>query len=152
MTMPDAGVILRCAEIGLLILAPVLFAGAILYAPRGVAAISRVLASRRARRNPLPCGPPIEQIAAHLRRLLWEHDAITRSSGITAKARRLWAVEAAISDHATQAARALGVPHPVRLAHGALGRPQLRRLLHVLAAEGLVVPAAVVLMARDSYS
>ncbi len=92
----------------------------------------------------------MEQIAADLRRLLWQHDTLMRSMDGAARARRMWALEAAITDRGTQAAQALGVPHPERPARGGYDKPQLRRLLRALAAEGLVLPPAVGLLGSDS--
>lgn len=93
------------------------------------------LARRRARPGPEPCGPPIERIAAELRRLLWAHDS-------AAEPRRLRALETAIAHRATQAAVALGLSHP----DGFCDRRQLRHLLRQLADEGLFLPRSVALM------
>jgi hypothetical protein len=146
--MPGAGAI-KVGEVVLLLLSPALLFGAAVCAPRGVRAVWR-LVNRRAGRNLRPIGPPIEQIAADLRRLLWQHDTFVRSSDIAMRAGHLRALEAAITECAMQAARALGVPHPDGPAHGGFDKPQLRRLLRALAAEGLVLPAAVGLLAPDS--
>jgi hypothetical protein len=147
--MPAAGVV-KVGQIVLVLLLPVLLFGATCYAPFGVQAVQRLVDKRRAEMNPQPSNRPIEQIAADLRRLLWQHDTFARSNDIPMRARRLWALEAAITDCATQAARALDVPHPGRPAHGGFDKPQLRRLLRALAAEGLVLPPAVGLLAPDS--
>jgi hypothetical protein len=148
-SMPGAGII-RVGQIVLLILSPALLFGATRSVPRGVRAVRRLVDNRRAEANPQPSNPPIEQIAADLRRLLLQHDMFARSNDIPMRARRLWALEAAIIDRATQAARALEVPHPDRPAHGGYDKAQLRRLLRALAAEGLVLPPAVGLLAPDS--
>ncbi len=98
--------------------------------------------------------PPIELVAADLRRLLWAHHiqtlTIAGAPGIPAHARRRRELEIAISERATQAARALGVPYPHHLAHTDFDRPVLRRLLRTLAVAGLVLPPAVELLAPDS--
>jgi hypothetical protein len=142
--------IVRAGQIVLLLLSPALLFGAASAAPRGVRAAQRLVDNRRAERQPQPGGPPIERIAADLRRMLWEHDQLTRSDKMAARARRLWALEAAIADCATQASRALGLDPPDRPAHGRLDRLQLRIMLRAIAAEGLVLPARVDLMAPDS--
>jgi hypothetical protein len=147
--MPGGGII-KAGQIALLMLAPTLLFGAACYGPRGVRAVRRLVDNRRFRTNPQPSYPPIEQIAADLRRLLWQHDMFARSNDIPMRARHLWALEAAITDRATQAARALEVPHPDRPAQAGFNKPQLRRLLRALAAEGLVLPPAVGLLAPDN--
>jgi len=142
--------IVRAGQIVLLLLSPALLFGAASVAPRGVRAAQRLVDNRRAERQPQPGGPPIEQIAADLRRMLWEHDQLTRSDKMAARARRLWALEAAIADRATEASRALGLDHPDRPAHGRFDPLRLRIMLRALAAEGLVLPARVRLMMPDS--
>jgi hypothetical protein len=139
-------------EVGLFVLlvaAPTLAFEAACSAPRGVRAVKRLLDSRRAALCPQPTDPPIEQIAADLRRLLWQHDAFMRSNDMPMRARRMWALEGAISDCALQAARALGVPPPAEPGNGRFDKPRLRRLLRALAAEGLVLPSEVRLLASD---
>jgi hypothetical protein len=161
-----AGVV-RAGEIVLLMLAPTLLIGALVSAPRIVRAASRRAADRRARNNPQPVGPPIEQLAADLRRLLWRHDTVRRSTDelrrrerpgdtdtpiiVAMRARRLWALEGAITDCATKAARALDVPHPAAPPYGGLDKPRLSRLLRDLADAGLVLPPAVGLLASDGH-
>jgi hypothetical protein len=142
---------IRVAWIVFLMLAPSLALVAAWDAPRGVRAVRRLFAGRRDKAELRPGGPPVEQIAADLRRLLWQHDALVRANGVAARARRLWALELAIGDVATQAARALGVPQPDWAAHGGFDRAQLRRLLRAIAAEGLVLPSTVGLMAPDRH-
>jgi hypothetical protein len=139
----------RVAGIVVLMLSPTLLIGTALYAPRGVRAIWRRLAGRRYDSTSQPTNPPIEQLAADLRRLLWHHDMVKRSTDVAMRARRLRALEGAITDCATQAARAIDVPYPDRPAHGEFDKPQLRRLLRALAAAGLVLPTAVELLAPD---
>lgn len=142
--------VVRPLEIVLLLLSPALLFAAILAASRGVRVAQRLRSHRRAEKHPQPAGLPIEQIAADLRRMLWQHDELTRSSTAAAKAKRLWALEAAIADRTTEASRALGLAHPDRPADGRLDQLQLRIVLRALAAAGLVLPTAVGLMARDS--
>jgi hypothetical protein len=157
--------VLRAGEIVLVMLAPTLLIATIVYAPRIVQAVWQRIADRRARNNPQPTSPPIEQLAADLRRLLWRHDAVSRSTDelrrrempgdadtpiiFAMRARRLWALEGAITDCATKAARALDVSHPAVPACGVLEKPNLRRLLRDLADAGLVLPSAVGLLASD---
>jgi hypothetical protein len=147
-SMP-AGMV-RVGQVVLAMLLPALLCGAIFYGPRAVRAVRELADDRRAEMNSQPTGPPIEHIAADLRRLLWRHDVFARSDDIAVQAQRLWALEVAIADRATLAARALGVPHPDRPALRAFDKPELRRLLRTLAAEGLVLPPAVRLLAPDS--
>jgi hypothetical protein len=147
--LPGAGV-LKVGQVALRVLSPVLLFAAACCAARGFRAVRRLLDNRRARMNPRPGTPPIEQIAADLRRLLWQHDTFLRSNDTPTRARRLLGLEAAITDRATQAARALDVPHPDRPAYAGFDKPELRRLLRALAAEGLVLPPAVELLAPDS--
>jgi len=59
------------------------------------------------------------------------------------RAHRLWAVEAAIAVRATEAARALDIPHREPETPGALRRDELVSLLRALSAAGLVLPAKV---------
>jgi hypothetical protein len=141
--------VIRVAEIVILMLSPTLLLAAALHAPRTVAAVWRILADRRADNYPQPTSLPIEQLAADLRRLLWQHDTVRRSTDVPMRARRLRALEGAISDRAMQAASALEVPHPESSAYGGLDKPQLRRLLCDLAAAGLVLPHALVLLGSD---
>jgi hypothetical protein len=148
-SVPEAGVV-KAGQIVLLMLSPTLLFGAVFYAPHGLRAVRRLIDSRRAETIPQPTNPPIERVAADLRRLLWQHEILTRTSTLPMRARRLWGLEAAIADCATQAARALDVPHPHRPAHGGVGQAELRRLLRALAAEGLVLPPTVSLLAPDS--
>jgi hypothetical protein len=115
-----------------------------------------VIATRAVRRRrddggPQPDGPPIERLAADLRRLLWNHDRLTRSADVAMCAGRLRALEGAITICAMQAARSLEVAHPDQATTGELVlRPQLRLLLRSLAAAGLVLPLTVALLAPDS--
>ncbi|HSK96851.1 MAG TPA: hypothetical protein VK891_09560, partial [Euzebyales bacterium] len=109
----------------------------------GARTIWRVVERRRPI-GPVPAGPPIERIAAELRRLLWAHDRIAHADDPGQFARRLWALETAIAHRAGQAARALGLHHP----SDDHDRRQLRHLLRQLADEGLVLPRAVALMAH----
>ena len=129
---------------------PTLIFGAIACTPPLLRLARRIIENRRADRNPQPSNPPIERIAADLRRLLWEHHRFLRSNDYPIRAGRVWALEAAIGDCAVQAARALGVPYPDRPVTGGLHRPQLRRLLRALAAEGLVLPPGVELLTPDN--
>ena len=95
------------------------------------------------RQPPQPLGPPIEQLAADLRRLLRLHESLTVSAHLAMRAHRLWAVEAAIGMRAVEAARALDIAHREPERPGALTRDELLQLLTALAAAGLVLPAKV---------
>ena len=81
-------------------------------AERLVRAVRRRIRRRRAERAMRPANPPIERIAADLRRMLRTHDGVVRTSDIATTARRVRPLEAAISTAALEAARALEVPHP----------------------------------------
>ena len=117
---------------------------------RAVRAVWHRLVGRRDRSGPQPDGPPIEKLAADLRRLLWNHDRVTRSADVAMCAGRLRALESAIVICATQAARSLDVPHPDPPELGGyLEKPQLRLLLRALAAAGLVLPPSVALLVPD---
>jgi hypothetical protein len=117
-------------------LTPTAVAGAAVLLPRAVRALRRRLASG----PPQPAGPPLEQVAADLRRLLAEHRRVARSPQLPARGRRLQALEAALTDRALDAARALELEAPERPVHGALALAALRALLVDLARSGVVLP------------
>jgi hypothetical protein len=139
--------IIKAGGIVLFLLSPVLLIGGTAYVIR---AVRRIISTRRGEMYPRPNYPPIEEIAADLRRLLWQHDTFARSNDVAMRNNRLWVLQAAITISATQAARALGVPHPDPPEYGGFDQPQPRRLLRALAAEGLVLPPTVAMMAPDS--
>jgi hypothetical protein len=117
-------------------LLPSALAGAAVLVPRVVRAAQR----RRSAARPLPAGPPLEVVAADLRRLLAEHRRVVRSPQLPARGRRLVALEAALADRALDAARALELeaepPQPGRAPTVAW----LRGLLLDLARSGIVLP------------
>jgi len=115
---------------------PTAVAGAVVLLPRAVRTVRRRLTSPR----PLPAGPPLEQVAADLRRLLVEHRRLARSPQLPARGRRLVALEAALTDRALDAARALELELPALPAGGVLPVPALRALLAGLAGSGVVLP------------
>jgi hypothetical protein len=135
------------AKLALLTVTPALLGAAVVYAPRCWAALAR-LVPERAEREPQPVGPPIERLAADLRRLLRLHDELMTSAHLAMRAHRLWAVEAAIGARAMEAARALDVPYR-DVAPGGLDRTELAALLRSLAGAGLVLPATVGRFTRD---
>jgi hypothetical protein len=137
---------IHIAELVGLLVSPVLFLGARAFGPRWVGAVRSAIERRRAGAYPQPTIPPIERIAADLRRLLWEHHRFLRSNDYPRRALRVSALETAISHCAAQAARALDVPCPAMPEDGRFEKPELRRLLRALAAEGLVLPSAVELL------
>jgi hypothetical protein len=140
--------IARAAQIVAIVLSPTLAVGAVVYAPRAIRAFRRALTTRR--RDALrPDHPPIEQLAADLRRLLWRHDRLKRSSDVAMRVGHMHAVEAAVADCAFDAARALGIACPPRAAHTNVPTAELRRILRALAEAGLVLPPAVDLLAED---
>jgi hypothetical protein len=126
----------------LIILAPSLLGGIIVSAPRWWGAITRVIPERGSH-DPKPAGPPIEQLAADLRRLLRLHHDLTVSAHLAMRAHRLWAIENAIGVRAVEAARALDVPHREPEPPGGLTRDELSGLLYALGDAGLVLPAKV---------
>jgi hypothetical protein len=126
----------------LVIIAPTLLGGLAVTAPRWCGAIAAAWPERGSR-EPKPIGPPIEQLAADLRRLLRLHAELTASAHMSMRAHRLWAVEAAIAVRAVEAANALGVPHREPERPGALTRDELCGLLYALGDAGLVLPAKV---------
>ena len=132
----------RATEIVVIMLSPTLTVGAAIYTPRVFRAARRIVA-RRHDVNPQPSQRPIELIAEDLRRLLRQHETVRQSTGVAMRMQHLRALEAAVTDCASEAARALGLPCPDRPVHGALSAPQLRRLLLALADAGLMLPPAV---------
>lgn len=136
MTLLDVG------KLALIIATPTLIGASIAYAPRWCALLAEAWPHREDQ-EPQPIGPPIQQLAADLRRLLRLHGQLTASAHLAMRAHRLWAVEAAIAVRAIEAAKALEVPHREPERPGALSRSELSALLHALAAAGLVLPANV---------
>ena len=126
----------------LVILAPTLIGAVIVFAPKWCAAVGRLLPDRRSG-EPEPVGPPIEQLAVDLRRLLRLHRELSASAQVAMRAHRLWAVEAAIGVRALEAAKALGVPCRDPEMPGTLHRGELEPLLRALAGAGLVLPEKV---------
>jgi hypothetical protein len=135
----------KATEIVAIMLSPTLVVAAALYLPRGVRAIAQRLGDDQGQVT----HTPIEELAADLRRLLRQHETIKQSPALAMRAKHLRAVEGAITDCATEAATALGLPSPDRPAHGVLPTPQLRQLLRSLADAGLVLPPAVGLLTAD---
>ena len=105
----------------------------------------RLVGSRGSRIGLRPSGPPIEQLAYELRRLLWRHEELSTSSD-PAHVKFVKALEAAISSRAIKAARALDVVHEDPPPYSGLAVEQLSRLLRALASEGLVLPEEVGLL------
>ncbi|GLZ00337.1 hypothetical protein [Actinoplanes sp. NBRC 103695] len=136
MTFLDIG------RLALIVAAPTLLGATVLYAPRCCAYLAERWRARQPE-EPAPVGPPIQQLATDLRRLLRLHGELTASAHLAMRAHRLWAVEAAISVRAVEAARALGVPHPEPQPPATLNRTELGSVLRDLAEAGLVLPAKV---------
>ena len=134
--------LLDLGKLALITVTPTLLGAAVAYGPKWCGAVARRW-PERVDHTPKPAGPPIQQLAADLRRLLRLHDELTASAHLAIRAHRLWAVEAAIGVRAVEAARALGVPHPEPAVPGELSCAQLQELLRSVAASGLVLPAAV---------
>lgn len=133
---------LDASRLVLIAAAPGVVVAAFHYVPRWCAAVAELHRQRR-RPEPAPYGPPIQQLAADLRRLLRLHGELAASAHSSLCAHRLWAVEAAIGTRAIEAATALEVPHPHPDRAAALTRTELSALLTALAAAGLVLPARV---------
>jgi hypothetical protein len=141
--------VVKVGQIALTMLMPTLAVVVALNVPRGVRAVRRLAAKRKVDTIPQSSRPPIEQLAADLRRLLQQHETLRRATGMAMRGRHLLALEGAITDCATEAARALDLPVPDRPTHGGLAAPELRRLLRSLANAGLVLPPAIGLLAAD---
>ena len=73
----------------LIVATPTLLGAAAVYAPRCWQAASGYWETRRPK-PPQPYGPPIEQLAADLRRLLRLHGELTASAALAMRAHRLW--------------------------------------------------------------
>jgi hypothetical protein len=140
----------QVAKIVDMLVLPTLFFATVAFGPRWFDAVRCAIDQRNAEAYPQPTNEPIERIAANLRRLLWEHHRILRSNDYPMRALRVAALEGAISLCAAQAARGLDIPCPAPPDDGRFHRPELRRLLRVLAAEGLVLPLAVELLSGRS--
>jgi hypothetical protein len=140
--------ILDLGKLAIITLTPTLIGAAAVYAPKVCSAVARAWADRPGQ-DPLPFGPPIERLAADLRRLLTLHDEMTRSAHLAMRAHRLWAIEAAIGARAIETARALDVPHREPELPGDLTRPELITLLHALTDAGLTLPTSVGHFTRD---
>lgn len=121
-----------------LLLAPSAVAGAVVLAVRG----ARAVGARQRSRAAVPAGPPLEQTAVALRRLLAEHERVRRAPDVGARAARLRSLDGALTDCALEAARALEVPAPAQSGREPLPREDLRRLLSDLADAGLLLPGA----------
>jgi hypothetical protein len=139
--------LLDVGKLALITVTPTLIGAAVVYSPRWWAAVVRVWPHRA--EEPQPVGPPIEQLAADLRRLLRLHDELTRSAHVAMLAHRLWAVEAAIGTRAVEAAKALDVPHRQPAQLEMLPRAELTRLLHELSRAGLMLPTPVAPFTED---
>jgi hypothetical protein len=136
----------------ILMFAPTLVICAALALPRGISALRRLTTKRRAGATPQPTRPPIEQLAADVRRLLQRHHALRQSTEMAMRGLKLRATEAAITDLALEAARALGVPCPSPANGTGLTTAELVRLLQELADAGLVLAPLVGQFADDDHS
>jgi hypothetical protein len=139
--------LLDVGKLALITVTPTLIGAVVVYTPRWWAALVEAWPHRRA--EPEPAGPPIEQLAADLRRLLRLHDELNRSAHIAMLAHRLWAIEAAIGTRAVEAAVALDVPHRRPEHFEILSRAELAQLLHDLTRAGLMLPAPVAPFTKD---
>jgi hypothetical protein len=130
----------------LVMLSPTLAFAAAIYLPRAGRAVWQRLSPAP---EPTPTVLPIERITADLHRLLHQHHALRHGADPTLRFRRLQAVEAAITDRALEAARALEVPAPAAPGRFGLRPPVLSKLLRDLADAGLVLPRGVDLLDGD---
>jgi hypothetical protein len=140
--------LMRVGQVVAAMLAPSAALAVIFYGPRVAGAAWRYLQEREAQAHPHPVGPPIEQLAADLRRLVRQHHAVTVAPDMIMRGHHLSAIEGAITVCAVKAAAALGVPHPAVPPHSALTAAQLAPLLRALADAGLVLPTGVGLLAE----
>ncbi|OJF13210.1 hypothetical protein [Couchioplanes caeruleus] len=138
----------RAGQIAVIMLSPTLAVGVALYAPRVARALWHLARRRDYPLRTYRYSPPIEQLATDLRRLLLQHDELRTDTRPGPRGVRLRALEAAITDLAVGAARALNVPASVPPAHAGMPPATLRRLLHDLTEAGLALPA-VGLLAGD---
>jgi hypothetical protein len=135
--------LLESSRLVLLLAAPGIVLAGIRYVPRWYAAVAEHHHRRRRPSEPAPWGPPIERLAADLRRLLRLHGELAASAHTAYRAHRLWAVEAAISARAIEAAAALEIPHPHPDRASSLTRTEISALLIGLSSAGLVLPARI---------
>lgn len=116
------------------------FLGVCLYVPDVPTAIMDWQQRRRAARlGPVVTGPPIEEIADDLRRLLREHDRLVRTPSEWHRAHHLRACELALDVAVEEAATALGLP-PRYVSGSGWTTTDLGFRLHQLATAGLVLP------------
>ncbi len=115
---------------------PTVAVWAFLHVPDAIAVVRR--AHRRLRPPPpVTCAPPIERIAADLRRLHARLRALRDDPHVPHRAARLRATELALGERLGDACRALGLGHLAPLALGGeAGRDQV---LLALTAAGLAV-------------
>jgi len=139
--------LLDVGKLALITVTPTLIGAVVIYTPRWWAALVRAWPHRA--EQPQPTGPPIEQLAADLRRLLRLHEELTGSAHAATLAHRLWSVEAAIGARAIEAARALDVPHREPGQPEMLTLTELTHLLHELARAGLILPTPVAPFTKD---
>jgi hypothetical protein len=117
--------------------APAAVLGVVFHAPRWCSAVADVY-RRRTRPAPLtPAGPPLEQLAADLRRLRPQYSD-ARRSWVQRQGARL-----AYEDVLRQAAAALDLPHDLTSARSGLARE-----LELLRLEQALLDAGVALSAR----
>jgi hypothetical protein len=137
-------------QFALVFLLPTALLATGLAGPRAIRTLRRRVRHCRAADTARPAGPPIEHLAADLRRLLRRHDALKASPAVASRGRHLQAIEAAIADCAAEAARALGLACPERPRHAVLATADLRRLLRALTDAGLMLVPATGLLAAEA--
>jgi hypothetical protein len=124
-----------------IMLLPTLLVAVILHIGPWVQALRRRFSRRRGDADLQPKHPPIEQLAADLRRLLRRYETVRSSAELPMRALRLRAVEGAIADCAIEAADALSLQAADQSSARKLSTPQLSRLLRALVEAGLMLPA-----------
>ena len=134
-----------------IMLLPTLLVAVLLHIGSWFQALRRRLSRRRGDADLQPTHPPIERLAADLRRLLSRHETVRCAADMPMRALRLRAVEGAIADCAIDAADALGLQPTDQSPARKLSTAQLRRLLQELVDQGLMLPA-IGLLASSSDS
>jgi hypothetical protein len=114
---------------------PTLVGGALV----GVGKLWRYMAERPRRQQVLPMGPPIERIAADLRRLHGQRHELRNQAPAPGRWIRAQALDWAYTDVLTVACRALDVSPPQVSRSGAALATEIRRAEHQLRECGLDV-------------
>jgi hypothetical protein len=125
----------------ILVLAVVLFPTILGMTVIGLLRLRRRFQGRR-RRGPLPAGPPIERIAADLRRLYRQRTMLAGHSPSPGRGLRTKALNAAYVDVLISACRALDVTQPQPAPNGLVSDQEIERVEVDLRQQGLDVGGA----------